>query len=83
MSLCRLVEVSAAQEEPAGPAHQLAPAVLQARAAGGTESRVMLNHGTLRRTLAGSVLSIFGCHRSLHQEIVADRPTFQDPVARA
>ncbi|WP_433974754.1 hypothetical protein [Tunturiibacter lichenicola] len=39
----RLVEVRAAQKVPAGPAHQLAPAVLQPRRAGGTEAGVMVS----------------------------------------
>jgi hypothetical protein len=77
----RLVEVGAALEVPAGSADELAPAVLQAGAAGGAEAGVMFGGeragvgdglGWVRDRVRDNVRSV--CR--LHQEIVAQRDNF-------
>src|SRR5260370_36100244 len=75
-----LVKVCAAQKVSAGSANQLAPAILQPRAASRTKARVVLQRErALNRSRFGRNIRR-GC---LHQEILAHGVNFQLPLAPA
>src|SRR5260370_42437378 len=73
-----LVEIRTTQKIPAGSANQLAPAILQPRAASRTKTRVMLQR---ERALHRSRFTRNISRGCLHQEILTHRVNFQLPLA--